>query len=72
MFYKKPYVSYNAGNTQFARSMRKSPTPSEKIMRDQILKKRPLGTKWWRQKPLGPYIADFYCPALQMIIEIDG
>jgi len=25
-----------------------------------------------RQKPLGPYIVDFYCPAKKIVIEIDG
>lgn len=33
---------------------------------------RLLGLKFKRQKPLGPYIADFACPALRLIIEIDG
>lgn len=25
-----------------------------------------------KQHPIGPYIADFYCPAAKMVIEIDG
>lgn len=25
-----------------------------------------------RQHPLGPYVADFYCPAAKMVIEVDG
>jgi very-short-patch-repair endonuclease len=25
-----------------------------------------------RQKPIGRYIADFYCPRLRLVIEIDG
>ena len=25
-----------------------------------------------RQKPLGPYIADFYCPTAKLVIELDG
>ena len=25
-----------------------------------------------RQHPIGPYIADFYCPAARLVIEIDG
>src|SRR5689334_14048994 len=28
--------------------------------------------KFTRQKPLGSYIADFYCSCLQLVIEIDG
>ena len=25
-----------------------------------------------RQHPIGPYVADFYCPAAKMVVEIDG
>ena len=25
-----------------------------------------------RQDPIGPYVADFYCPAAKVVIEIDG
>ncbi len=28
--------------------------------------------KFNRQKPLGNYIVDFYCKALNLVIEIDG
>jgi very-short-patch-repair endonuclease len=36
------------------------------------LRHRPAGLKFRRQHPCGPYIADFYCHAARMIIEIDG
>jgi very-short-patch-repair endonuclease len=25
-----------------------------------------------KQHPIGPFVADFYCPAARMVIEIDG
>ena len=25
-----------------------------------------------RQHPLGPYLADFYCPSAKLVVEIDG
>jgi very-short-patch-repair endonuclease len=25
-----------------------------------------------RQQPIGPYIADFYCPSAKLVIELDG
>ena len=25
-----------------------------------------------RQHPIGPYVADFYCPRAKMVIEVDG
>ena len=30
------------------------------------------GVQFYRQKPIGNYIADFYCPKAKLIIEIDG
>jgi very-short-patch-repair endonuclease len=30
------------------------------------------GWKFRRQQPIGPYFADFCCPAARLIIEIDG
>lgn len=31
-----------------------------------------MGYQFYRQKPIGNFIVDFYCPALKLIIEIDG
>ncbi len=25
-----------------------------------------------KQHPIGPYVADFYCPAAKVVIEVDG
>jgi very-short-patch-repair endonuclease len=25
-----------------------------------------------KQHPIGPFVADFYCPAAKLVIEIDG
>ena len=30
------------------------------------------GLKFRRQQPVGPYVADFYCHELKLIVEIDG
>ena len=31
-----------------------------------------MGFQFSRQKPIGNYIADFYCSKLKLVIEIDG
>ena len=37
------------------------------------LRDRPFaGFKFRRQHPIGPYIADFYCPRLKLVVEVDG
>jgi very-short-patch-repair endonuclease len=30
------------------------------------------GCRFRRQHPVGPYILDFYCPAVRLAVEIDG
>ena len=37
-----------------------------------LLRRSPAGIKFRRQHPIGPYVADFYCPAAKLVIEIDG
>ena len=37
-----------------------------------LLRRSPGGVKFKRQYPVGRYVADFYCPAAKLVIEIDG
>jgi len=55
-----------------ARKNRKEITRSEAKLWYEYLNKRPLGYKFLRQKPIGRFIADFYCSKILLIIEIDG
>jgi very-short-patch-repair endonuclease len=55
-----------------ARRSRREPTMAEAAMW-RLLRDRRLGAfKFRRQMPIGPYVADFCCPALKLIIELDG
>ena len=38
----------------------------------QLLQGSPAGIRFRRQYAVGPYVADFYCPAAKLIIEVDG
>ena len=38
----------------------------------QLQKKQVRGYQFNQQKPIGNYIVDFYCKALNLVIEIDG
>ena len=53
-----------------ARSLRRDPTPAEKKLWFEFLRDQP--EKFTRQKPLGRYIADFYCTACRLVVEVDG
>jgi very-short-patch-repair endonuclease len=54
-----------------ARELRRKPTLPEGLLW-QALRPRPNGIKFRRQHPIGWYIADFYCAAASLVIEVDG
>ena len=31
-----------------------------------------MDVQFYRQKPLGPYIVDFYAPKAKIVVEVDG
>ena len=37
-----------------------------------LLRRSRGGVRFRRQHPIGPYVADFYCPAAKLVIEVDG
>ncbi len=47
-------------------------TDAEKLLWSQIRRKQLKGHQFYRQKIIGNYIVDFYCPKSKLIIEIDG
>jgi very-short-patch-repair endonuclease len=57
---------------QYARQMRKSMTPSEEKLWQHLRSKRFGSLKWRCQHPIPPYIVDFFCPSLRLVIELDG
>jgi very-short-patch-repair endonuclease len=54
-----------------ARRLRRQLTPPEALLW-KLLQGAPAGVKFRRQYAIGPYVADFYCPAAKLIIEVDG
>jgi len=58
--------------TQRARNLRRKDTLPERIVWRWLRDRRFGGWKFRRQDPIGPFIADFYCDPLRLIVEIDG
>ena len=58
-------------NTPFRKQLRNDPTKVEWLLW-QELKGSKLGYKFRRQHGIGPFIVDFYCPKLKLVIEVDG
>ena len=55
-----------------ARALRKNMTDAERLFWFKVRNKQLNGRQFYRQKNLGNYIVDFYCPSGKLIIEIDG
>jgi very-short-patch-repair endonuclease len=47
-------------------------TEAEQMLWSQIRRKQLQGYQFYRQKIIGNYIVDFYCPKVKFIIELDG
>ena len=63
-------LPFNINLREYAKEMRKNPTPEEKKIWYSFL--RYLKPNFHRQRIIGNYIVDFYCPKLNLVIEIDG
>ncbi len=44
----------------------------EKVFWNRIRDLRRLGFSFRRQHPVGPYVADFYCHRVLLVVELDG
>jgi len=53
-----------------ARELRNNATKQENHLWYDFLKKQPV--QWYRQKIIGEFIVDFYCPKAKLVIELDG
>jgi very-short-patch-repair endonuclease len=64
------FVPYRRSLTSRGRALRREGTPAERKLWYEFLSDQP--EKFTRQKPLGNYIADFYCARRRLAIEVDG
>jgi very-short-patch-repair endonuclease len=55
-----------------ARNLRWNMTDAERYLWAILRRKRFAGPRFRRQHPIAPYIADFFCPAAKLIVELDG
>jgi very-short-patch-repair endonuclease len=55
-----------------ARRLRNCMTDAERRLWFRLRRGQIAGVCFYRQKPLGPFIVDFYVPAASVVIEIDG
>ena len=55
-----------------AKRLRNRMTPAEKKLWYEMRGKKIGGLKFRRQHPIYFYIADFYCHAIKLVVEVDG
>ena len=65
-------LEYNLKLKEPSRALRKSMTDAERLLWSQLRGKQLLRVQFYRQKPIGHYIVDFYAPAAKLVIEVDG
>ncbi len=65
-------LEYNKNLKHKARHLRSNMTDSEQLIWSRVRRKQVLGIQFYRQKPIGNYIVDFYAPAAKLVVEIDG
>ena len=64
-------LPYNKKLKAHSQKLRSSMTDAEILLWQKLRRKQLSGLQFYRQKPLGNYIVDFYCPSARLVIEID-
>jgi|WetSurMetagenome_2_1015567.scaffolds.fasta_scaffold814433_2 very-short-patch-repair endonuclease len=64
-------IPYSKNLKEPSKKLRSQPTEAERHLWKRI-KGKHLGLIFHRQKPIGGYIVDFYCPEARLVIEVDG
>jgi len=64
------HYKHNKQLVPFAKQLRKEMTKEERRLWYDFLRNYPI--RFYRQKILGRYIADFYCAKAHLVIELDG
>ena len=57
---------------QFAKSLRHAATDAENLLWQRLRAKRFMALKFRRQHEIKPYIVDFYCHEIGLVVELDG
>ena len=66
------FLLYNNELKNSARHLRKNMTESERELWSRLRGKQLLGVQFYRQKPIGNFIVDFFAPKAKLVVEVDG
>ena len=62
---------YRTKQRDTARDLREHATDAERKLW-VLLRRKQTKRRFRRQQPIGPYVADYFCPSAKLIIELDG
>ena len=65
-------LPYDKNLRDRSRQLRNEMTTAEQFLWSKIRLNQINGRRFYRQKLIGEYIADFYCPKTKLVIEVDG
>ena len=68
----KELLPYNRKHLERSRALRTNMTEAEKELWAALRMDQLKQYRFYRQKPIGDYIADFYSPKARLVIEVDG
>jgi very-short-patch-repair endonuclease len=66
------YYGANQAIMEMAKALRKEMTHTERLLWDRLNNKQLLKVRFRRQHPIYRFIADFYCHAARLVVEVDG
>ncbi|HYF68932.1 MAG TPA: endonuclease domain-containing protein [Ohtaekwangia sp.] len=69
---RKMFYDAKPNSFEKAKWLRNHTTKHEQELWQYLRNKKVMGVRVKRQHPIGSYIADFYCHAAKLVIEIDG
>jgi len=65
-------LKYNPQLRTSARQLRNNFTDAEQRLWSRLRGRQILGIQFYRQRPIGNCIVDFYAPKVRLVIEVDG
>ena len=65
-------LKYRQDLKGIARRLRARSTDSETLLWSRLRRKQLLGIQFYRQKPIGDNIVDFFAPRARLVVEVDG
>jgi len=63
---------YNRNLKRYSSELRKNMTDAERHLWSKIRMRQINDCQFFRQRIIGDYIVDFFCPRAKLVIEVDG